>query len=51
MKKLQEELKEAIKKYGLTDERVLEISRRLEEDICKEQRRRLSKWNAKIVNG
>lgn len=51
MKELRGELHQAIDKYGLTDERVLEISRRLEEDICREQRRRLSKWNAKNVNG
>lgn len=51
MKELREKLHQAIDEYGMTDERTLEISRRLEEDICKEQRRRLSKWNAKIVNG
>lgn len=44
MKKLQEELKEAIEKYKLTDEEVLEISRRLEKKICEEQRKRLKDW-------
>ena len=47
MKELREKLHKAIDEYGMTDERTLEISRILEE----EQRRRLSKWNAKIVNG
>lgn len=51
MNELREKLHQAIDEYGISDERTLEISRRLEEDICKEQRRRLSKWNAKIVNG
>ena len=51
MKELREKLHKAIDEYGMTDERTLEISRILEEDICKEQRRRLNKWNAKIVNG
>ena len=51
MKDLRDELHKVIDEYGLTDERALEVSRRLEADICKEQRRRLSKWNAKIVNG
>lgn len=51
MKELREKLHKAIDEYGMTDEITLEISRILEEDICKEQRRRLSKWNAKIVNG
>lgn len=51
MQNLNKELNRLIEKYGLTHNKVIEISRRLEQDICKEQRRRLMKWNAKSVNG
>lgn len=43
IEKLREELHMAIKKYGITHEKTIEISQRLDIEIVKEQKERMKK--------
>lgn len=48
MEELREQLHKAIEKYGPTDERTIDISRKLDKIVCKEQKK-LIKNNKKIL--
>ena len=44
IEKLREELHRAIQLYGITHEKTIEISQRLDIEIVKEQKERMKKW-------